>query len=339
MTVLVTGAAGFIGSHVAARLLGEGAEVVGLDDLSASYSVALKRARLKRLVDHPCFRFVEGSIDDWATVQRAMAMGPVTRVIHLAAQIGGRDTLRDPMPIVRSNLTGFTTVLDASRQAGVDHFVYASASAVYGANGQLPYSEHQGTDHPLNLFAATKRSNELLAHSYSDLYQLPTTGLRLFTVYGPWGRPDSAPMVFAHAILSGKPIPLFGGGHVWRDYTYIDDVVESIVRIAGRPARANPEWSAKQPDPASSRAPFRVFNVGNAHAVEVIDFVRLLERGLKRQAIIDPRPMQSGEPVSARADSNALAAEIGFRPDTQLSQGVRQFVAWFKDHFDPDWMT
>jgi UDP-glucuronate 4-epimerase len=339
MSVLVTGAAGFIGSHVAARLLGDGAEVVGLDDLNPSYSVALKRERLKRLVDKKCFRFVEGSVDDWTTVQRAMALGPVTRVIHLAAQVGVRQSLQDPMSFVRSNLAGFATVLDAARLAGVDHVVYASASSVYGANAQLPFSEHQGADHPLNLYAATKRSNELIAHSYSDLYQLPTTGLRFFTVYGPWGRPDSAPMLFAHAILSGKPIPLFGGGHMWRDFTYIDDVVESIVRVADRPARANPAWNAKQPDPGSSRAPYRVFNVGNAHPVEIIDFVRLLERGLKRQAILDPRPMQAGEALSTRADSNELAAEIGFRPDTQLSQGVRQFVAWFRDYFDPDWMA
>jgi UDP-glucuronate 4-epimerase len=337
MRVLVTGAAGFVGFHVARALLARGDAVTGFDNVNDYYDVGLKEARLAELdraaegADHV---FRRADLADRAAVEAAFAeRGPFDRVIHLAAQAGVRHSIENPLAYVESNLTGFTHVLEACRSARVPHLTYASTSSVYGANAAMPFSESQGADHPLQFYAATKRANELMAHAYSHLFRLPTTGLRFFTVYGPWGRPDMAPMVFARAILEGTPIKVFGFGAQSRDFTYVDDIVEGVIRASDRIAEPDPGWDPRDPDPATSSAPFRLFNIGAGASVALEDFIAALEAALGRPAIREPVPMQPGDASDTYADSSRLARMTGWSPATSLEEGVRRFVAWRRDFY------
>jgi len=334
MTVLVTGAAGFIGAAVAEQLLARGEQVVGVDSLNAYYDPALKRARLERLQAQTArapsrWRFHQLDIADGAAMAELFAAVRPQRVIHLAAQAGVRYSLENPGAYVQSNLVGMGHVLEGCRHQGVEHLVYASSSSVYGGNRNLPFAEHQAVNHPVSLYAATKKANELMAHSYSHLYGLPATGLRLFTVYGPWGRPDMAPMLFARAILAGEPIRVFNHGQMRRDFTYIDDVVEGVIRCLDKPATANPAFDAAAPDPATSWAPHRLFNIGNAQPEELLDFIALLEQALGRMAIQDLQPVKPGDVEATAADTRALEAWVGFRPSTPPALGVERFAAWY----------
>jgi UDP-glucuronate 4-epimerase len=335
MKILVTGAAGFIGMHVAAALLGRGDEVVGLDNLNAYYDVALKRARLARLEGQPRFRFVEADIADRVGIAALFAAERFGGVVNLAAQPGVRYGITHPHTYVDSNLVGFVNVLEGCRHSGVGHLVYASSSSVYGANTTSPSSVHDVVDHPLSLYAATKRANELMAHTYAHLYGLPVTGLRFFTVYGPWGRPDMAPFIFTRRILAGEPIELFNHGNHRRDFTYIDDIVEGVVRALDRVAAPNPAWSGATPDPATSSAPARLYNIGNHRPVELLDFVASLERAIGRPAVKVMRPMQPGDVLETCADVDDLARDVGFRPSISLDVGLDRFVAWYREYYDP----
>jgi UDP-glucuronate 4-epimerase len=327
--ILVTGAAGFIGLHVCERLLADGHAVTGLDNFDPYYDVALKRARWARLIVHPRFTAVEGDIVDGPRLARLFEVHRFTRVIHLAAQAGVRWSITHPHDYVQANLSGFLHVLEACRHHGLPHLVYASTSSVYGLNATLPYAEAHGADHPVSLYAATKKANEAMAHSYAHLYGLPVTGLRFFTVYGPWGRPDMSPMLFASAILDGRPIDLFNEGRMRRDFTCIDDIVEGVVRVADHVPTVDPAWDGARPDPSTSRAPYRVFNIGNAQAVELGTFVATLERLLGRTAEKRLRPMQPGDVLETAADTRALHAAVGFAPRTSLDDGLARFVDWY----------
>jgi UDP-glucuronate 4-epimerase len=331
MRVLVTGAAGFIGYHVARALIARGDAVTGFDVVNAYYDPALKEARLAELdALGGDWRFVRGDLADAGAVTATFAeAGPFDVAINLAAQAGVRHSLEHPVDYVTSNVLGFTHILEACRHGGVGHLVYASTSSVYGANRTLPFTEGQGVDHPLQFYAATKRANELMAHAYSHLYRLPTTGLRFFTVYGPWGRPDMAPMLFADAILSERPIQLNNAGRHSRDFTFVDDIVEGVIRAADRPATPDPDWDPADPDPASSDAPFRVYNIGNNAPVELSDFVATLEDALGKKALIENRPLQPGDALDTFADSSRLARAVNWRPGTPLSIGVRRFADWY----------
>ncbi|QIE57058.1 NAD-dependent epimerase [Pikeienuella piscinae] len=329
--ILVTGAAGFIGFHVATRLLDNGVPVVGLDDLNDYYDPALKRARLDRLDRHEAFRFVEAGLEDERTVRRLFAETRPETVCHLAAQAGVRHSIENPGAYARSNLTGFLNVLEGCRAVGAKHLAFASSSSVYGGNTRLPFSVANGADHPVSLYAATKKANEAMAHSYAHLYGLPTTGLRFFTVYGPWGRPDMAYFIFADAIRAGRPIRLFNNGEMERDFTYIDDIVEGVVRILARPARPDPGFDSASPDPARSWAPWRLYNIGNRRSERLTDFVDILEREIGRKAIREFAPMQPGDVAATCADIRELEAEVGFRPDTRLEDGLARFVRWHRD--------
>jgi UDP-glucuronate 4-epimerase len=334
MKVLVTGAAGFIGYHVAERLLARGDSVVGFDLVDDYYDPSLKEARLERLARHgQNFSFIRANLADRAAVEACFAAHSFDRVIHLAAQAGVRYSLENPHAYVESNLVGFTNVLEGCRHSGVGHLCYASTSSVYGANSKMPYSEHDGADHPLQFYAATKRANELMAHSYSHLFQLPTTGLRFFTVYGPWGRPDMALFTFTRAILAGEPIKLFNGGDHVRDFTYIDDIAEGVVRASDSPAAPDPNWDASAPDPASSNAPFRIFNIGNTSPTPLVDYVAAIEEALGKTAIRELLPMQPGDMPNTFADISQLQAATGFRPDTPVREGVRRFVEWYRQFY------
>jgi UDP-glucuronate 4-epimerase len=332
--VLVTGAAGFIGFHVARALLARGDAVVGFDNVNDYYDVALKAARLAELDRAAAggpWTFLRADLADRAAVAAAFAEhGPFDRVIHLAAQAGVRYSLENPAAYVQSNLVGFTHLLEACRHAGVPHLAYASTSSVYGANATMPFEEGQGVDHPLQFYAATKRANELMAHAYSHLYRLPTTGLRFFTVYGPWGRPDMAPMIFARAILEGRPIRVFNRGRHSRDFTYVDDIVEGVIRGADRIAAPDPDWDPAHPDPATSDAPFRVYNIGNNAPVALADFIAALEKALGRKAELELLPLQPGDVPDTWASSARLAAATGYRPATPVEAGVARFVAWYR---------
>lgn len=330
MHVLVTGAAGFIGMHVAQRLLATGARVTGADSLNAYYDPALKHARLAALARHPDFAFVRTELADAEAVRDLFRRGPFDAVVHLAAQAGVRYSLRHPEAYVGSNLAAFVHILEGCRQAATPHLIYASSSSVYGLNTRTPFSTSDSVDHPVSLYAATKKANELMAHSYSHLYRIPTTGLRFFTVYGPWGRPDMAYFTFTEAILAGKPIDLFNNGDVWRDFTYVDDVVEAVVRLVGLPAEPDPAFDASAPDPARSPAPYRVFNIGNAQPVRVTDFVAALEQALGRKAEVRLLPMQPGDVHTTCADTEPLRRLTGFAPATPLAEGLRRFVAWHR---------
>ena len=333
MKILVTGAAGFIGSHVAQRLLGRGDEVVGLDNLNEYYDVTLKQARLARLTAQANFRFVKLDLADTAGMAALFAAERFARVVHLAAQAGVRHSLEDPHGYVRSNVTGTLSVLEGCRHNAVGHLVYASTSSVYGANTNMPFSVHNGADHPLSLYAATKRANELMAHNYSALFRLPTTGLRFFTVYGPWGRPDMALFMFTRNILEGRPIEVFNHGHHRRDFTYIDDIAEGVVRACERIAQPDASWDGRAPDPATSSAPFRLYNIGNNQPVQLMRYIEVLEECLGRKAQKTLLPLQPGDVPETFADIDDLVRDVGYRPATPIEVGVRKFVDWFCEYY------
>jgi UDP-glucuronate 4-epimerase len=327
--VLVTGAAGFIGMHVARRLLSDGHEVVGLDNLNAYYDQRLKEARIAELEAFPNFRLERIDIADRQSVAESFAAHRFPHVVHLAAQAGVRHSLADPHAYADANLTGFLNVLEGCRHTACRHLVYASSSSVYGANTRVPFRASDNVDHPLSFYGATKKANELMAHAYAHLFALPATGLRFFTVYGPWGRPDMAMWLFTDAILRGRPIKLFNHGRMRRDFTYIDDVVEAIGRLIPRPPTPNPAWSGDAPDPATSQAPWRIYNIGNNHPVEVTEVVRLIEQAVGKPAVRELLPMQPGDVPETCADTTDLEREVGFRPRTPIGEGVRRFVDWF----------
>jgi UDP-glucuronate 4-epimerase len=331
--VMVTGAAGFIGFHVARRLLEAGNPVIGVDNMNAYYDPKLKEARLREIADHPGFAFHRLDLADRAATAALFTGQRPKRVVHLAAQAGVRHSLADPHAYVDANIVGFLNVLEGCRHGAVEHLTYASSSSVYGADTAMPFSVHQGADHPLSLYGASKRANELMAHCYSHLFALPTTGLRFFTVYGPWGRPDMAMFLFTEAILAGRPIKVFNQGHMRRDFTYIDDVVEGVVRVSERTATGDPQWDGAHPDPAGSRAPFRLYNIGNSEPVGLMRVIGALEQALGRKATIELLPMQPGDVPETYADVGDLARDVGFRPSTPIEEGVRRFVAWYCTHY------
>lgn len=330
--ILVTGAAGFIGFHVARRLLESGRTVVGLDSLNDYYDSKLKEARLSELTGFDAFRFVKLDLADRNGMAAMFAEHRFPSVVHLAAQAGVRHSLVDPYAYVDANLIGFANVLEGCRHNGCRHLLFASSSSVYGSNTRMPFSVHDNVDHPLSLYGASKKANELMAHAYAHLYGLPTTGLRFFTVYGPWGRPDMAMWIFASAIISGQPIKLFNNGNMRRDFTYIDDVVEAIVRLADRPPAANPNWFSETPDPGTSAAPWRIYNIGNNNPVEVVEVVRLLEESIGRNAKRELLPMQPGDVPATYADVDDLMREVDFKPATSIEEGIRRFVEWYRTY-------
>ena len=334
MKILVTGAAGFIGMHVAERLLAAGHQVTGLDNLNDYYDPALKRARLARLRDLPGFAFQRLDLADGAGMRALFAAGGFERVVHLGAQAGVRYSLTNPQVYLDSNVTGTLNVLEGCRHHGVGHLVFASTSSVYGLNTRMPFSPHHGVDHPLSLYASTKRAGELLCHNYAALFGLPVTALRFFTVYGPWGRPDMSPMLFAQKMLAGQPIDVFNGGHHRRDFTYIDDIVEGVVRACDHVATPDPAWDSAAPDPATSRAPYRIYNIGNQSPVELLRFIGLLEENLGVKAQMNFLPLQPGDVPDTLADCSDLERAVGFQPSTPIEEGVRRFVAWYRE-YDP----
>ncbi|VAX37521.1 UDP-glucuronate 5'-epimerase [hydrothermal vent metagenome] len=330
---LVTGAAGFIGSHLTQRLLDRGDVVVGLDDLNDYYSVSLKKDRLKLFQSHDGFTFQQFSLSDQKAMETLFAQEQFDVVVNLAAQAGVRYSLENPQAYVESNLVGFVNVLEGCRHAGVKHLVYASSSSVYGSNTTMPFSVHDNVDHPLSLYAASKKANELMAHTYSHLYSLPTTGLRFFTVYGPWGRPDMALFLFTKAILEGKPINVFNNGQMRRDFTYIDDIVEGVIRTSDKIPAINTEWSGDSPDPATSSAPYKVYNIGNNQPVELMYLIETLENALGKKAEKNMMPMQPGDVPATYADIDALSKDVGFSPQTPIETGVARFVEWYRSYY------
>lgn len=332
MKILVTGAAGFIGMHVAQRLLARGDEVVGVDNLNDYYNPNLKLARLERLKPHANFRFARGDIADRVFVEDLFAAERFERVINLAAQPGVRYSLKNPHAYIQTNLVGFGNLLEGCRHNAVEHFVYASSSSVYGANTRMPFSVHDNVDHPVSLYAASKKANELMAHTYSHLYGLPTTGLRYFTVYGPWGRPDMSPWLFTSAILEGRAIDVFNHGRMQRDFTYIDDIAEGTVRVLDCIAAPNAAFSTDAPDPGSSYAPYRVYNIGNHQPVELMTFIQTIEQALGQEAVKNFLPMQPGDVVATYADVEDLRRDVGFEPKTALADGIARWVAWYRQH-------
>lgn len=337
MRVLVTGAAGFIGFHTAAALLARGDEVVGFDVVNDYYDPALKEARLAELdriaaETGSTWRFHRADLADRAVVEAVFAETSFDRVIHLAAQAGVRYSLENPLAYVESNILGFTHILEACRYNKVPHLTFASTSSVYGANTTMPFAEDQGVNHPLQFYAATKRANELMAHAYAHLYRMPVTGLRFFTVYGPWGRPDMAPMLFASAISEGRPIKVFNNGNHSRDFTYVGDIVEGVIRASDRIAEPDPDWDPARPDPATSNAPYRIYNIGNNEPVQLADFIAAIEEALGREAIRELLPMQPGDVPDTFADSSRLARAVNWRPGTPVREGVARFIDWFKTY-------
>jgi UDP-glucuronate 4-epimerase len=333
MRFLVTGAAGFIGYHTAKALLDRGDEVIGLDNLNSYYDVKLKEARLANLQGRNGFSFHKLDLTDREGMQRLFKTTLPQRVVHLGAQAGVRHSLKDPEAYVQSNIAGTLHVLEGCRNAGVEHLVFASSSSVYGANTKMPFSVHQNVDHPLSLYAASKKANELMAHTYAHLYRLPTTGLRFFTVYGPWGRPDMALFEFTRKILAGEPIDVFNNGHHARDFTFIDDIVEGVVRTADRIAAPDPDWSGDNPNPARSSAPYRLYNIGNNQPVELMHFIPCLEKALGREAKKNFLPMQPGDVPNTFADVDDLVADVGFKPSTQIEDGIERFVQWYRSYY------
>ncbi|MCB9506395.1 MAG: NAD-dependent epimerase [Myxococcales bacterium] len=333
MRVLVTGTAGFIGNHVAIQLLERGDEVIGVDVVNDYYDPTLKEARLGRVADRPGWTEARINIADRAALERVFADHRPERVIHLAAQAGVRYSLNNPHAYVESNLVGFVNILEACRHGGVQHLTYASSSSVYGANTSMPFSIHDNVDHPLSLYAASKKSNELMAHTYSHLFGLPTSGLRFFTVYGPWGRPDMALFLFTKAILSGQPIDVFNHGDMQRDFTYIDDIVEGVVRVSDHVAEPNPSWSSANPDPGTSRAPFRVFNIGNNAPVQLMAMIGALEKCLGIEAKKNFLPLQAGDVPATYADVQDLIDTVGFKPATPIETGIENFVRWYRSYY------
>ena len=335
MKLLVTGAAGFIGFHTARLLLERGDEVVGLDNLNPYYDPALKVARLDILRGYPRFRFVQADLADHAAMEALFRAGKFQRVVHLAAQAGVRYSLENPHAYVQSNIVGFLEVIEGCRHTQVEHLVYASTSSVYGANTRMPFTERQGVDHPLTLYAATKRSNELMARSYSSLYALPTTGLRFFTVYGPWGRPDMALFRFTKNILADLPIDVFNEGRHQRDFTYVDDIVKGVLAAVDQVARPDPTWDSNHPNPSTSDAPFRIYNIGNQTPVALLRYIEVLEHCLDKKARKNLLPMQLGDLPDTWADVEALARDVGYRPATDLETGVKRFVEWYLAYYHP----
>jgi UDP-glucuronate 4-epimerase len=333
MKVLVTGTAGFIGSHLALRLLARGDEVIGIDNMSDYYDVDLKKARLARFIDHPRYTHIAADLADRDAIERAFAERMPQRVVHLAAQAGVRYAMQNPHAYVDSNLVGFLHILEGCRHHGVEHLVFASTSSVYGANTSMPFSEHESTEHPLTLYAASKKANEMMAHSYAHLYGIPCTGLRFFTVYGPWGRPDMSPMLFAKAIRSGEPIKVFNHGKHSRSFTYIDDIVEGVIRTLDRPAAKNPDWDAKRPDPSTSNVPYRIYNIGHQQPVQLLYFIRLLEQAFGREARMEMLPLQPGDVPDTEADVSTLVRAMEFEPKVSIEQGVAQFARWHQLYF------
>jgi UDP-glucuronate 4-epimerase len=331
--IWVTGAAGFIGFHTSTRLLGEGEQVLGIDNVNDYYDVTLKEARLAQLRDRPGFHFERADLADGAALAELARRHPPRAIINLAAQAGVRYSLTNPGAYVQSNLVGFGNILEIARHAKVDHLVYASSSSVYGANTKTPFSTSDNVDHPLSLYAASKKANELMAHTYSHLYGLPTSGLRFFTVYGPWGRPDMAMFLFAKAILEGRPIDVFNHGKMRRDFTYVDDVVEGIVRVTRAPARPDETWTGDRPNPGTSRAPYRVYNIGNHSPVELMDLIAIIEDLLGKKAEKNFLEMQPGDVPSTFADVDALRDAVGFQPATPLREGVSRFLAWYRSYY------
>ena len=330
--VLVTGAAGFIGFHVARRLLAQGRSVIGLDNLSSYYDVRLKRARLEQLEDLRGFRFEQLDIADRAAMASLFSSYRFPYVVHLAAQVGVRYSLIEPYRYGAANLIGFLNVLEGCRHAGSRHLLYASSSSVYGANTRTPFRTTDNVDHPLSLYAATKKANELMAHAYAHLFDVPATGLRFFTVYGPWGRPDMAVWLFTEAVFEGRPVKLFNHGKMRRDLTYVDDVTESVIRLIDRPPRGNPEWSGQSPDPATSRAPWRIYNIGNNHPVELEHLLAVIEAATGRTAVRERVPMQPGDVTETYADIADLAAAVDFAPRTAIEDGIARFVTWYRGY-------
>ncbi len=333
MKILVTGAAGFIGFYVAKYLLERGDEVVGIDNINDYYDPQLKYDRLAILDKLDRFTFIKLDVSDNAGMQSLFEQNQFDAVVHMAAQAGVRYSLENPHVYMQSNIVGFLNILEGVRHHKIDHLVYASSSSVYGANTVQPFSEHHNIDHPVSLYAASKKANELMAHSYSHLYGMKTTGLRFFTVYGPWGRPDMAPFLFAKGISDGETIDLFNHGDMSRDFTYIDDIVEGVVRVMDNPAKGNPEWSGDSPDPASSYADYRIYNIGNNDPVKLIDFVNAIENAVGKKAKINLMPMQPGDVQSTFADVSELESAVGFKPSTSLQDGINVFIDWYKDYY------
>ena len=331
--VLVTGAAGFIGFHLARRLLDDGVGVIGIDNLNAYYDVGLKKARLKELADQRNFTFVKMDLADQKELHRLFGENRFDVVVNLAAQAGVRYSLENPQAYVNSNLVGFVNILECCRHHQIDHLVFASSSSVYGANTRMPFSVHHNVDHPVSLYAATKKANELMAHTYSHLYGLCCTGLRFFTVYGPWGRPDMALFLFTRAILDNQPIQVFNHGKMQRDFTYIDDIIEGVVRVMGRLPAANPEWNGDDPDPGSSYVPYKIYNIGNNNPVELNTFIQTIENALGRQARKEYLDLQPGDVVATYADVDDLMRDVGFKPQTPIETGIQRFVDWFREYY------
>jgi UDP-glucuronate 4-epimerase len=330
--VLVTGSAGFIGMHVAERLLARGDEVVGLDNMNDYYDPALKRARLARLVEREGYTHIDADLADRGAIEALFEVHKPRRVVHLAAQAGVRYAAQNPHVYVASNVTGFLHILEGCRHHPVEHLVFASTSSVYGANTRMPFSEHDSAEHPLTLYAATKKANEAMAHAYAHLYGIPCTGLRFFTVYGPWGRPDMALFLFTKSILAGEPIRVFNHGRHKRSFTYVDDVVEGVLRTLDQPAAPNPGWNALAPDPASSNAPFRLFNIGTEQPVELLRYIEVLEKCLGKAAVMEMLPLQAGDVPDTEADVSELAAAVDYRPKVPVEEGVARFVDWYLDY-------
>lgn len=339
MHVLVTGAAGFIGMHVALALLKRGDTVVGLDNLNNYYSVELKQSRLANIREQDAkqqFQFIEMDLADRQGIAKLFAERQFDTVVHLAAQAGVRYSIENPLAYIDSNLVGFAHILEGCRQQKIKHLVYASSSSVYGANETMPYSVHDNVDHPLSLYAASKKANELMAHSYSHLYTLPTTGLRFFTVYGPWGRPDMAPIKFTKAILAGEAIDVYNYGKHRRDFTYIDDIVEGVIRTLDQPAAKNAAWNGKKPDPSSSSAPWRVYNIGQQQPIELLDYIVALESHLGRKAQLNLLPLQPGDVPDTFADVEDLVSAVGYRPTTSVYEGTSRFIDWYRAYYKVD---
>ncbi len=333
MKILVTGSAGFIGSTLTLRLLERGDTVIGIDNHNAYYDPTLKEARLARFVDHPNYTHLRIDLTDKAAIEDAFKTYKPQRVANLAAQAGVRYSIENPLAYIESNIVGFAYILEGCRHHGVEHLVYASTSSVYGANTAMPFSVHQNVDHPLSFYAATKKSNELMAHAYSHLYNLPTTGLRFFTVYGPWGRPDMALFKFTKAMLAGEPIEVFNFGKHRRDFTYVDDIVEGVIRVIDRPVQANPDWESDTPDPGTSNAPWRVYNIGNNAPVNLMDYIAALELALGVKAQMKMLPLQAGDVPDTYADVTDLVEQFDYKPSTPVQEGINSFVKWYRDYF------
>lgn len=333
MKVLITGTAGFIGNELALRLLARGDDVIGIDNLNDYYDVSLKKARLARVKDHDNFIEIRKNLEDRAAIEETFKKYQPQRVVNLAAQAGVRYSIQNPLAYVDSNLMGFAHILEGCRHHHVEHLVYASSSSVYGANTSMPFSVHDNVDHPLSLYAASKKANELMAHTYSHLYQIPTTGLRFFTVYGPWGRPDMSPILFAKNIIEGKPIDVFNYGKHQRDFTYIDDIVEGVVRTLDKVAISNPDWNGDTPDPGTSKAPYRLYNIGNNNTVELLRYIEIIEDCLGKKAEKNMLPLQPGDVVATYANVDNLIEDIGYKPSTSIEDGIAKFIDWFKAYY------